>query len=226
MIIVNFDEEGEKPMYVHFEGLDLAGKTTVCRRFCQQAKGDWMTRHNALNSENPIGQLADELRRGGRYNDETIGWCYHAALLADLETYQKPKVNTLQDSTILLRSLAYHTVSGTPRLVESLLTLMGEHPRFDRSFVCVASKEIRLDRLKRRRPQNLSPEDFIVRDDFGRFKAMEDVLIDYAKRYFDAVIIDTSDLENEESIKFDPLNPKTSLDYILINLKDYFPETV
>jgi thymidylate kinase len=201
-------------MYIHFEGLDLAGKSTVCRRFCAQAGGEWETRHNALNAANPVSELTDALRRNDVYGEETLGWCYYAALLADLEGYQKPEGNVLQDSTILLRSIAYHAVAGTRGLARAFETRLEAHPRFDYSFVCVADKDVRLDRLRRRRKENLGPEDFFVRDNYPKFKAMEDVLIEYAQKYFQAVIIDTSHLESEEGLPLNPAAPRTALDHI------------
>ncbi|MFO0878132.1 MAG: hypothetical protein U0840_12350 [Gemmataceae bacterium] len=178
-------------MYVHFEGLDLAGKSTICRLFREQAGGEWAIHHNALLADNPICALADRLRREGG-GEESVGWLYHAALLFDLERFAPTTGNVLQDSTILLRSLAYHKVRGTAGLVERLETLLGRHPRFDRSFVLVADHTTRLHRLGIRRPQNLSPEDFLVRDEPARFYAMERVLVEYATSHFGATVLDTS----------------------------------
>jgi len=178
-------------MHVHFEGLDLAGKSTVCRLFREHTRGEWQVRHNALVPENPIYDLADRLRKEGR-GEESVGWLYHAALLLDLEQYEPTDGDVIQDSTVLLRSLAFHKVRGTPGLADRLETLLDHHPRFDRSFVLVADHQTRLERLAKRRPQNLGPEDFLVRDAPERFYAMERQLVDYAIRHFGAVVLDTS----------------------------------
>lgn len=178
-------------MYVHFEGLDLAGKSTVCRLFREHARGEWQVRHNALVPDNPIYHLADRLRKEAA-GEETVGWLYHAALLLDLEQYEPPEGDVIQDSTILLRSLAFHRVRGTPGLVDRFETLLDRHPRFDQSFVLVADHHTRLERLAKRRPQNVGPEDFLVRDAPERFYAMERCLVDYATRHFGAVVLDTS----------------------------------
>lgn len=92
----------------------------------------------------------------------------------------------------MLRSIAFHKVRGTPALADRLESLNDRHPRFDRSFVLVADHQTRLDRLAKRRPQNLGPEDFLVRDEPVRFYAMERQLVDYATRHFGAVVLDTS----------------------------------
>lgn len=207
-------------MYIHFEGLDLAGKSTLCRRFTERASGDWEVAHNALTANNPVWSLSDRLRKEDRYSEATIGWCYHAALLADLEDFRPPGagVNRLQDSTILLRALAHHIVAETPGLPAALTELLESYPRFDRSFVCVASFEVRCRRLTVRDKKNLGPEDFIVRDDPGRFRAMEEVLVEYAVRHFDAMVIDTSNLEQEQHRTPDDGGEPTSLDLVFAAL--------
>jgi thymidylate kinase len=179
-------------MYIHFEGLDLAGKSTVCQLICQHTQGNWQVRRNALTMNNSIYELADRMRREKAGNEETIGWLYYAALLFDLEQFEQPVGNIIQDSTILLRSLAFHKVRGTPVLVERLEVLLDQHPRFDRSFVLVADHQTRIERLAKKRACELGPEDFLVRDDPKRFYTMEHQLVDYATRHFDAIVLDTS----------------------------------
>jgi thymidylate kinase len=188
-------------MYVHFEGLDLAGKSTVCRWFKEHAKGHWEIRRNALTQNNALWAVSDEMRKSARYSDATVGWCFYAALRADLEDYRRPAGNVIQDSTILLRSMAYHAVIGTPGLVDALQELVDRHPRFDRSFVCTASREARLARLAIRRAENLGPEDFKIRDQPEQFAEMENALVQYAVKWFGAKVIDTSgDLKAGEGL--------------------------
>lgn len=179
-------------MRIHFEGLDLAGKSTVCRLIRDHARGEWQIRHNSLIHDNPAYLLADKLRRENTNSLEPIGWLYHAALLIDLERYKPSKENIIQDSTILLRSLAFHKTNNTPRLAECFEALTDSHPRFDYSFVLVANHKTRMERLRKRRPQNLGPEDFLVRDAPVKFYEMENLLIENATRYFGAIKLDTS----------------------------------
>lgn len=182
-------------MYVLIEGIDLAGKSTICRRFAEQSRFEWSIQSNSLTRDNPVYQLADRLRKQIAFSAETLGNLYYAGLLADLELFKEPPNNTIQDSTIILRSLAYHTVNKTPRLPELFKSLLDRHPKFDHAFVCSATLEVRLERLKIRRKENLGPEDFLVRDDPEKFLAMEGCLIEYAQRAFHAQVIDTSNLE-------------------------------
>lgn len=190
-------------MRILFEGLDLAGKSTVCRRFLQQAAGDWTIRRNALAIDNRVHALADELRKADALEDEALGWLYLAALRADialLATEGTPPGNILQDSTILVRSLAHHITRGRMKLVEQFCSLADSLPRFDRVFLCVADRDTRLKRLAKRRKTELSPEDFLVRDDYDRFQRMEEVVTDFVTTQLGGIVIDTSGLEQEERL--------------------------
>jgi thymidylate kinase len=198
-------------MRVLIEGLDLAGKSTVCRRFVAQARGTWVVRRNSLVEHNRVYALADELRRADALADEPLGWLYLAALHADLAEHERSPpaadANILQDSTILVRSVAHHAARHRSDLVRQFSELASAMPRFDHAFVCVADRETRLRRLAKRRPENLGPDDFIVRDDFAMFSRMQEQVIDLVTTHFGGVVIDTSGLEAEErlAVIFDQL---------------------
>ncbi|MBD3398555.1 hypothetical protein GF413_05795 [Candidatus Micrarchaeota archaeon] len=191
---------GVKPMYILFEGLDLAGKSTVCRRFAERFGEKWTIRSNSIIEHNPVFKTVNDLRKKGSLSPETLGNLFYSSLLLDLEWFEAPKTDTIQDSTIILRSLAYHTVNETPLLPDLFQSLLTRHPKFDFAFVCKASRETRLARLLIRRKENLGPEDFIVRDNYDKFMAMEECLVNHAIKTFNAHIIDTSDLEKEEGL--------------------------
>jgi hypothetical protein len=117
--------------------------------------------------------------------------------MGDIRSFKYPDKNTIQDSTIILRSLAYHTVRGTPRIREVLLDLAPQHPNFDASFLFTASLEKRLQRLQSRinnEPDQVSPEDLMVINNPDKFLAMEAALIDLSRDSFHSVIIDTTTL--------------------------------
>ena len=104
---------------------------------------------------------------------------------------------SIQDSTIILRSIAFHTVRGTPRIREVLLDLLPEHPKFDVSFVFTASIEERVKRLQQRiaiAPNEVLAEEMMVINKPEKFMAMEAVLIDISRMAFHSVIVDTSNL--------------------------------
>lgn len=187
----------ERPYYIHFDGMDLAGKTTATKNFIKSTNLEWEFRRNSFSGNNPIHLLADSLRKAEVYDAEVLGNLYVAALMADIRSFKWPNQNTIQDSTIILRSIAFHTVRGTPRIREVLLDLLPEHPRFDASFIFTASIEERVKRLHKRMelaPQEVSEEDLMVIKKPEKFLAMEACLVDTAKMAFHSVVIDTSSL--------------------------------
>jgi thymidylate kinase len=187
--------------YVHFEGMDLAGKSTATRLFAERSGEEWAVCRNSMDPDNPLFQLADSLRVEDAYSAETLGNLYVAALMADVERFKRPEVNTIQDSTILLRSMAYHAVNQTPRIVEAFKDVLPTHPRFDRSLVFTASIEARQGRLQQRmrdNPEEVAPDDLMVLRKPEKFMAMEKVLVDLATTAFGSTVIDTSRLTANE----------------------------
>ena len=114
---------------LHIEGMDLSGKTTLAHNFASASPMDWQVNSNALGQGNPIWELADDLRKRDAYDAEVVSNVYLAGLMADIRTFQEPSSNTIQDSTVALRSLAYHVVRGTPRLADALQDLIKEQHR-------------------------------------------------------------------------------------------------
>ncbi len=181
--------------------MDLAGKSTATRLFAERSGEDWDVRHNSMDPSNPIFKLADSLRVDDAYSAETLGNLYVAALQADVERFERPTVNTIQDSTILLRSTAYHVVNGTPRVVEAFQDVLPTHPRFDSSFVFKASIEARQGRPQQRmrdNPEEVAPDDLMVLRKPEKFMAMEKVLVDLATTAFGSTVIDTSRMTADE----------------------------
>lgn len=187
----------ERSNYIHFDGMDLAGKTTATQNFIKSTNLEWDFRRNSLGRNNPIHLLADSLRKENAYDAEVLGNLYVAALMGDIRNFKWPERNTIQDSTIILRSIAFHTVRDTPRIREVLLDLLPEHPKFDASFIFTASIDERVKRLRKRidaAPQEVSEEDMMVINKPEKFLAMEACLIDTARMAFHSVVIDTSTL--------------------------------
>ncbi|MDR0392323.1 MAG: HD domain-containing protein [Planctomycetaceae bacterium] len=201
-------------MFIHIEGLDLAGKSTVCRRLKERIP-DAVHLHNSLVANNPIYEKADNLRKNINVPEELTGMLYYAALRAELDDYvpPPPSYSIIQDSTIVLRSVVFHTANGNTELAKRFERLLPEHPKLGASFVLTATREKRLERLKGRISRgNDAPDDFIVRDDYPRFQAMEQHLILLAKQYFNAEVIFTDNLEtpNESDNILDTIINKAS----------------
>jgi hypothetical protein len=187
--------------YIHFEGMDLAGKSTATQLLTEGPDGPWDVRSNSLDPDNQLFQLADNLRRDQAYSATTMGPLYVAASLADIEHFKRPEVNTVQDSTIIVRSMAWHAINGTPGVVESFTGILPQYRVFDRSFVFTASIRARQQRLEQRMadaPETVDADDLVVIHKPERFMAMEAKLVEIAQAGFDALIIDTTDMTPDD----------------------------
>ena len=186
-------------MRIYLEGLDLAGKTTVTKRLKSKIE-NVVVRNNSLLAHNPLCSLADLHRKANTMEPTPLGWLYYSAMLLDLSTVQETAPNLVQDSTIGLRSIVYHSAIGNPDLARQFESQVSRYPRYDASFVLVSSRERRLHRLEGRTLRgNTSPEDLQVRDNPERFAAMEQHLVELAQSHFGAEVLDTSNLEEAKA---------------------------
>ena len=181
---------------IYIEGLELAGKSTTCRLLRDYLDAEY--RHCAFLPGNPIYDCASALHVGRKLRGETLGGLFLGSVMRDLERYTPPDHFVVQDSTSVLRSIAYHSVVGDPGLAAAFRELLPRCPRFGASFVLWSSNEVRLKRLEGRvsRHHDL-PKDFLVRDEPDKFARMQDIMIETAKEFFDAEVVDTSNMEQD-----------------------------
>ena len=184
------------PKTIYIEGLELAGKSTTCRMLRDYLKAEY--RHCALLPDNPIYDCGSSLHVGRKVRGETLGGIFLGSVIRDLERYTPPDHYVVQDSTSVLRSIALHSVIGDPGLADAFRELLPRCPRFGASFVLWTSVEVRLKRLEGRisRHHDL-PKDMLVRDCPEKFNQMQDIMIETAKEWFGAEVVDTSSMERE-----------------------------
>ncbi len=190
-------------LYVHLDGMDLAGKGLACKNIVRLSQKDWEIRKNRLTSVNPIHDLADNLRLAGTFDTEIVGNLYLAALMADLKTFVRPQTDTLQDSAFALKSYAYHRISNTPRLPERFRELLFQHPQFSNSVILTASIESRKRRLDQRiaeTPKTVTSGDLMIIKKPEKFLAVEECLIEAAQATFRSSVLDTSEMTPDEVV--------------------------
>lgn len=185
--------------YIHIEGTDLAGKTTVANEFMARQTTPWEHRQNSiLKNGNALNLIADEMFETGAYRKITLNLAYAAAILVDLDAFTWPSVDTLQESTNIVRSIGHARLDDS-REVETLLTQgLQSHPNFDHSFYLTASPEARLERLSLR--EDTSRHDMILLHDADRFFAMDKISAEVSVARFNSKIIDTTDLTVQEVV--------------------------
>ena len=187
--------------YIHIEGVDLSGKSSVSKAVVDRQPDEWQIQAATLTrTPNLIRELGDQLDSAATYTSEAIGIVYAAALRADLDAFRYPEINTIQESTILLRSLAYHAINNNPGILRIFEDMASLHPKFDRSYLLTASREERLRRLAQRAVK--STHDLLIVKDPKRFAKMEDSIKDYAQNLFNAEVIDTTQLNIDEVAEY------------------------
>lgn len=136
------------------EGMDLAGKSTLVRNLRVELERRGIpvrVSRNALCPDNPIARVADELRRDPAAGLLETSALFLASHLWDARHFAPPPPGTihLQDSC-WLRTLAYHTVRGTPGIPQLLRRAMPTFPRFDAAVFVTAALIERQRRLLKR----------------------------------------------------------------------------
>lgn len=187
--------------YLHLEGMDLAGKSTVAALIAQRSGMQWEILHNSLSQDNVIQQFEKRIRRQGIYDDEIYGYLHYVSLLADIKYFAR-KGNLIQDSMLLLRSMIYHKEQKNDALVQLFEALVPRHPVPDLSVYLTADMDVRKERFRKRmacRPESLTKNDRLIVDDPERFEARDKGLMALAQIYFHATVLDTSAMTEEET---------------------------
>jgi thymidylate kinase len=190
-----------KPLYFHIEGMDLAGKTSATKALANLIGNNCQMRRNTLQPKSRFHKIVDDIRINGQLSEIELGVLYCKVLEDELKKFEYPTQSTIQDSTVFLRSLSYHSASENWILVEEFKNLLPLHPKFTKTVVLIADLESRLKRLEMRKalnPEEVAADDLMIHTDPEKFFAMEKYLVDYAQNYFDAEILDTSKLSKAE----------------------------
>lgn len=186
--------------FLHLEGMDLAGKSSVAKAIKEKCGLDWQINNNRLCDKNIIYQFIDNIAKRDLFDDEIYGNLYYTALLADLKKFELSS-NIIQDSTILLRSINYHTELGNTKLAKKFEELIEFHPVPTYSFYLTADINSRIDRLVKRMKLNqkeISKNDYLILQNPEKFEEADIRLFELSSRCFNSILIDTTNLTIEE----------------------------
>lgn len=193
-----------KQYYLHIEGMDLAGKSTVSNKIADKSVLEWVINDKKLNQSNPLYDFALEQGKKNIYNSDIMGYLYLAALMEDLRTF-KHETNIIQDSTLLLRSLNYYkTLGKNDDLVHAFASLVSKHPKPNKSFYLTADINTRRNRLENRilsTPKKITTIDMLIKNDPKKFMWVDKSLMDLSVNYFNSYIIDTSKMSDTEVVE-------------------------
>ena len=182
--------------FLHIEGLDLSGKSTLVKTIIENSKLYWLVRNKKLTNINPIFDFVTKIQKEGQYSLDVIGNMCLGALWADIDNYLVEEKNIIQDSTMALRSLAYYAARGYTKIANGFEAALDKHPKPTHSFCLSASLDTRLKRLDKRFKENgqISKLDLEIINNPKLFMKTDKIIQDAAIKYFNSKIIDTSNL--------------------------------
>ena len=186
--------------FLHLEGMDLAGKSSVAKAIQEKSNIKWKISNNRLYNENEIYNFISEVAKKNLYDDEIYGYLYYVALFSDLKKYEL-STNVIQDSTILLRSINYHIENNNKQLAEMFIKLVKLHPVPNCSIYLTADINSRIRRLAERiekNPEKISKNDSMIISNPEKFKQMDDNLFFLSQKYFNSILLDTTNLTIDE----------------------------
>ena len=189
-------------MFIYIEGMDLSGKTTLANNLRSSLSGEWSIQSNALTNDNQVWLLADQARKNQSLDEDIIGYLYSIAMMVDVRNFNLTNYsNLIQDSTIAIRSLAYHSILGTSTVLEQLKDSVNKIPTPDLTIYLLADIKTRAARLRQREvdnPEEIAQDDLMVIKDPERFSKMEEKLFMFTNEYFSPMIIDTSHMTKSD----------------------------
>lgn len=191
------------------EGLDLAGKSTLCQGLATRLRKSGLVvtiAKNNLLGQNAVGKLAKEYATTAHAAKLETGALFLASHLYDTTLFRGPIEGQvhIQDSS-WLRTISYHTMQGTPIIPSLAEALFDAHPVFGAVIYLTASMEIRRARILAREtacPGANTPGDFMSFTD-PDFVARHDCkLMEITKRFYPwTEVVDTSSATPEDTIE-------------------------
>ncbi len=189
--------------FILLEGMDLAGKSTQLRELKQKFPS-WKTNHIGLSDNKTMYTVAHNIHKRRIWSTEEVGYLYVAGLTVEIDLFVWPLQPTFQDSCMLLRSLAHHTAYENKNIICKLEELAEKYPKFSKAFVFTASLQERSKRLIQRTtdsPESVNATDRMILTDPNSFMKMDKAIVMYAKKYFNAEVLDTGTITVEETTK-------------------------
>ncbi|MBU5457369.1 hypothetical protein [Oscillibacter sp. MSJ-31] len=190
--------------YLHIEGMDLAGKSTIADIIAGRSGEKWEIYNNCLSQNNPIQQFEKQIKSQKLYDDEIYGYLHYVSLLADIKKFELTE-NVIQDSMLLLRSINYHKEKGNIDLVQLFEALAPKHPIPNISVYLTANIDSRKKRLLNRIESNsktLTQNDLLILNDSGKFEKRDIGLMELSQKYFNSIVLDTSNMSETETADY------------------------
>lgn len=190
--------------YLHIEGMDLAGKSTIANIISRQSGMGWKIYNNSLSQNNPVQQFIKQIKNRKIYDDEIYGYLHYVTMLADIK-YFELKENVIQASMLLLRSIIYNKEKKYNDLVRLFEEMVPKHPIPNTSVYLTANIDSRKKRLRKRiesNSQQVTKNDVLILDNPVQFEKRDIGLMELSQTYFNSIVLDTSNISEEETADY------------------------
>lgn len=188
-----------KSKFIHLEGTDLSGKTSVAKRLL--SKMPLLYQHNNISSHGPegLGSELDKMDELDLYSRTTLSLGYAACVLADIDRFEWPCRDTIQDSSSSIRCLSRLAIDGQDALFDIVRSIVElDHPRFTRSYYLTTTID---ERIKRANSMiGLTRNDLMILHDTEKFVAMDKVALSISGELFNSTVIDTTNTSPDEIV--------------------------
>lgn len=191
------------------EGLDLAGKTTLCNGLAERLKNLGfcinLSKNNLLG-RNLVGKRAKDYALGAHTTNLETGALFLASHFYDTTLFKLPDEGCvhIQDSC-WLRTVSYHLMRETVIIPELADALFEAHPKFGTVIYLTTSLDVRRFRIQQReaaRPGSNTPGDYMSFTDPDFVTRHDKKLLETTRRFYPEVdIIDTSVMDAEAMIE-------------------------
>lgn len=183
--------------FIHLEGTDLSGKTSVAERLLRQFP--FVYQHNRISSHGPegLGGELDKMNELGLYSHTTLSLGYAACVLADIDQFEWPRRDTIQDSSSSVRCLSRLAVDNQDALFDIVYSRVElDHPRFTRSYYLTTTIDERIKRATEM--ASLTRNDLMILHDTEKFAEMDRIASSISRGLFSSTIIDTTGASPDE----------------------------
>lgn len=141
------------------EGLDLTGKTTLCKKLLEKYPNKFIYKKGTYSQCNELYRETVEKSKSGKYSDEVIAWMYVAVARHELNLIKEIKKNSnktiLLDSFFPNRTIGFHCMENRIELLKVMHTLISQFEFPTQTFYIYADMRTRKkDFLKDRKLKN------------------------------------------------------------------------
>lgn len=189
---------------VLIEGLDLVGKTTLCKKLVNSHPNEFIYKKGLYSNNNELYEETVKKSKLDIYSEETIAWMYIAAARHELDLISKNKTElsdkiVIQDSFFLNRMIGVHGIKNRKNLLEAIDDLIKkfEFPQY--AFYIYSDIETRQKRfIERKNIKKPALGDKLVFENKKDAILREQIFRRYITRRYNAEILDNSNIDIDE----------------------------